>query len=185
MVPRTGFEPGTSAGLEGVMPASWSVPGTGGRTPSSARPRRRTGSVHRPVVATVGCQGSRSFELVGGKGFEPKRSPQGRTGLRPVSGPSARTALDFSHREDTPPPNGRREAHATARTTKKAFRGSAPEGLVPDEYRAFRALHPPYRARHCGGDRSRVRHRTVRPRGALARSGADTGAPAATGTARS
>jgi len=30
--------------------------------------------------------------LVGGKGFEPKRS-LGRTGLRPVSGPSARTAL--------------------------------------------------------------------------------------------
>ena len=39
---------------------------------------------------SVSFQRPRSFELVGGKGFEPNR-PLGRTGLRPVSGPSART----------------------------------------------------------------------------------------------
>ena len=37
---------------------------------------------------SVSFQRPRSFELVGGKGFEPNRS-LGRTGLRPVGGPSA------------------------------------------------------------------------------------------------
>src|SRR5262245_28116446 len=60
--------------------------------------RTWTGVLHRSIDK-LGCQRSRSCELVGGKGFEPNRS-LGRTGLRPVSGPSARTAR-WRQRQDS------------------------------------------------------------------------------------
>ncbi len=66
----TGFEP-VPQGLEGpwatVTPHSLWIGGVTGR---------------------LSCQRPRPFELVGSKGFEPNRS-WGRTGLRPVGGPSA------------------------------------------------------------------------------------------------
>src|SRR6476646_6167853 len=80
-----------------------------------------TETEHGPVAFTgpgtpVGCQRSRSRELVGGKGFEPNRS-LGRTGLRPVSGPSARTALS----QTRPLPRSGAHCRASDPKTKKAF----------------------------------------------------------------
>ena len=36
-----------------------------------------------PIAIPVGCQRTRSYELVGGKGFEPNRPPKGERGYGP------------------------------------------------------------------------------------------------------
>ena len=100
----------------------------------------------------VGCQRTRSFELVGGKGFEPN-GPEGANGVtarqrtirsyRPSHIDSRPMSLDDTHLS----------RHLDARLsrieakTKQAFQGIALEGLMLDDCRASRARDPPRRSR--------------------------------------
>ena len=64
-----------------------------GNAECSSTPRPNAGRwAHRPDRHSRQLSKNPLLRAVGGKGFEPNRPPEGRTGLRPVSGPSARTA---------------------------------------------------------------------------------------------
>src|SRR5262249_16515658 len=97
-------------------------------------------------------QRTRSFELVGGKGFEPNGPPRrGERGYGPPADhplvPPVATSLFACVDGHTSPATSRAPFSRVEAKTKKAFQGIALEGLMLDDCRASRARDPPSRSR--------------------------------------